>query len=418
VKRGIAFIFATVFLDMLGLGIIAPVLPKLVLSFTGGDGARAAAIFGIFGTVFALMQFVCSPLLGVLSDRFGRRPVIVLSNVGLGLDYVLMALAPTVSWLFAGRLIAGITSASMTTASAYVADVAQPEQRAAGFGLVGAAFGLGFIAGPAIGGLLGGVDPRLPFWFASALSLVNAAYGFFVLPESLQREQRRAILWRRANPFGALKLLRSHQQLLGLAAVAFLSTLAGVVLPSIYVLYVSDRYGWDTRAVGFSLTLVGVCCALAQAVLVKPTVARLGERGAMLAGLLCGAAGMAVFGTATTGTLFVCGTPLMALWGLAPAAAQSIMTRRVSASEQGQLQGALGSLASVAALIGPELFTLIYAHSIAGHGARNMPGAAWLLSTIMLLGATVLMLRVTGAASPETSAASVTDYGHRASIDP
>jgi DHA1 family tetracycline resistance protein-like MFS transporter len=418
VKRGTVFIFATVFLDMLGLGIIAPVLPKLVLTFTGGDGARAAAIFGIFGTVFALMQFVCSPLLGVLSDRFGRRPVIVLSNVGLGLDYVLMALAPTVSWLFAGRVIAGITSASMTTASAYVADVALPEERAAGFGLVGAAFGLGFIAGPAIGGLLGGIDPRLPFWFAAALSLTNAAYGFFVLPESLQREHRRAVVWRRANPFGALKLLRSHQQLLGLAAVAFLSTLAGVVLPSIYVLYVSDRYGWNTRTVGFSLTLVGVCCALAQAGLVKPAVARLGERGAMLAGLLCGAAGMAVFGTATTGTIFVCGTPLMALWGLAPAAAQSIMTRRVSASEQGQLQGALGSLASVAALLGPELFTLIYARSIAGHGARNMPGAAWLLSTIMLLGATVLMLRVTGAASPETSAASVTDYGHRASIDP
>jgi MFS transporter, DHA1 family, tetracycline resistance protein len=408
VNRGVVFVFATVFLDMLGLGIIAPVLPKLVLTFTAGDGARAAAIFGIFGTVFALMQFVCSPLLGVLSDRFGRRPVIVLSNVGLGLDYVLMALAPTVSWLFAGRVIAGITSASMTTASAYVADVAQPQQRAAGFGLIGAAFGLGFIAGPAIGGLLGGVDPRLPFWFAAVLSLANALYGFFVLPESLRREQRRAIVWRRANPFGALKLLRSHQQLLGLAMVAFLSTLAGVVLPSIYVLYVSDRYGWDTRTVGFSLTLVGICCALAQAALVKPAVAHLGERGAMLTGLLCGAAGMAVFGTATTGTLFVCGTPLMALWGLAPAAAQSIMTRRVSASEQGQLQGALGSLASFAALLGPGLFTLIYARSIDGHGVRNMPGAAWLLSTVMLLGATVLMLRVTGAAQPETSGGSVT----------
>jgi DHA1 family tetracycline resistance protein-like MFS transporter len=401
VKRGAVFVFATVFLDMLGLGIIAPVLPRLVLSFTGGDGARAAAIFGIFGTVFALMQFVASPLLGVLSDRFGRRPIIVLSNLGLGLDYVLMALAPTVSWLFAGRLISGITSASMTTASAYVADVAQPEQRATGFGLIGAAFGLGFITGPAIGGLLGGVNPRMPFWFAAALSLANAAYGFFVLPESLQREQRCSIVWRRANPFGALKLLRSHGQLFGLATVAFLSTLAGGVLPSIYVLYVSDRYGWNTRTVGFSLTLVGLCSAVAQAALVKPAVARLGERGTILAGLLCGAAGMAVFGTATSGTLFVCGTPLMALWGLAPAAAQSIMTRRVGASEQGQLQGALSSLASVAALLGPGLFTLIYARSIARHGASNIPGAAWLLSTIMLLGAAVLMLRVTDTVRPE-----------------
>jgi DHA1 family tetracycline resistance protein-like MFS transporter len=401
VNRAIIFIFATVFLDMLGLGIIAPVLPKLVLTFTGGDGARAAAIFGTFGTVFALMQFVCSPLLGVLSDRAGRRPVIVLSNLGLGLDYVLMALAPTVSWLFVGRVLAGITSASTTTASAYVADVAQPQQRAAGFGLLGAAFGLGFIGGPAIGGLLGSVDPRLPFWVAAALSLANAAYGFFVLPESLRIEQRRPIVWRRANPLGALKLLRSHRELFGLAAVAFLSVLAGVVLPSIYVLYVSHRYGWDTRAVGFSLMLVGICSALAQAALVKPAVAHLGERGAMLAGLLCGAAGMAIFGTATTGRLFAIGAPLMALWGLAPAAAQSIMTRRVSASEQGELQGALGSLAGVASLLGPGLFTLIYARSIDGHGAGNLPGAAWLVSTLMLLGAAVLTLRVNTDAPPE-----------------
>ncbi len=397
-NRGIVFIFATVLLDMLGLGIIAPVLPKLVLTLSGDDGARAAAIFGIFGTVFALMQFVCSPLLGVLSDRFGRRPVIVLSNLGLGLDYVLMALAPTVSWLFAGRVIAGITSASTTTANAYVADVSQPHQRAQGFGLLGAAFGLGFIAGPAIGGLLGGIDPRLPFWFAAALSLANAAYGFLVLPESLQRKQRRAIVWRRANPLGALNLLRSHRDLLGLAMAAFLSVLAGVVLPSIYVLYVSRRYGWDTRAVGLSLTLVGICSALAQVALVKPMVTRLGERGAMLAGLLSGAAGMAIFGTATTGTLFAIGTPLMALWGLAPAAAQSIMTRSVSASEQGELQGALGSLAGVASLLGPGIFTLTYARSINRHGAGNLPGAAWLLSTLMLLGAAVVTLRVTAAA--------------------
>jgi DHA1 family tetracycline resistance protein-like MFS transporter len=347
------------------------------------------------------MQLICSPLLGLLSDRFGRRPVIVLSNVGLGLDYVLMALSPTVTWLFAGRVIAGITSASTTTANAYIADVAQPEQRAQGFGLLGAAFAVGFIAGPAVGGLLGGINTRLPFWFAAALSLANAAYGFFVLPESLRLEQRRSIVWRRANPLSALKLLRSHQELCGLATAAFLSVLAGVVLPSIYVLYVSYRYGWNTRAVGFSLALVGLCCGLAQAVLVKPVVARIGERGTMLAGLFCGAAGMAVFGTATTGTLFAFGTPLMALWGLAPAAAQSIMTRRVSASQQGELQGALGSLAGVASLLGPGLFTLTYAQSIRGNSAGNFPGLAWLLSTLMLLGAAVVTLRVTADAPSE-----------------
>lgn len=384
---------------MLGMGLIAPVLPRLILNLTGGDGARTASILGIFGTIFALMQFVCSPLLGVLSDRFGRRPVIVLSNLGLALDYVLMALAPTVGWLFAGRVIAGITSASMAAASAYVADVSEPKQRATNFGLLGVAFGLGFIAGPAIGGLLGGIGLRLPFWFAAILSLANATYGFFILPESLRREQRRAIVWHRANPFGALLLLRSYPQLLGLALVAFLNTLAGVVLPSIYVLYVGSRYGWNTRTIGISLMLLGLCSALAQAVLVKPVVTRLGERITMLIGLICGAAGMAIFGMAETGRLFLSGIPFIAAWGLAPAAAQSMMTRQVNISEQGQLQGALTSLASVASLLGPELFTLIYAQSFRKESAWSLPGAAWMLSVFMLLGAAILMLRVTGPVS-------------------
>jgi MFS transporter, DHA1 family, tetracycline resistance protein len=394
VSRGVGFIFATVFLDMLGFGIIAPVLPKLVLGFTGGDAARAAAIFGAFATVFALMQFVCAPLLGVLSDRFGRRPVIVLSNLGLGLDYVLMALAPSVAWLFAGRLVAGITSASTTTASAYVADAAVPEDRAAGFGLLGAAFGCGFIAGPALGGLLGGVNPRLPFWCAAALSIANALYGFAILPESLEREKRRAFRWSRANPLGAMALLRSRRGLPGLATVAFLSLLAGVVLPSVYVLFVGARFGWDTRAIGFSLTLVGVCSAIVQALLVKPVVARLGERRTMLAGLICGALGMTLFGTAQSGTVFSIGIPIMALWGLAPAAAQSLMTRCVDAREQGELQGALGSLNGITALLGPILFTSIYAHAIVAHGTRAA-GEAWLLAASLLAGAAIVALRVT-----------------------
>jgi DHA1 family tetracycline resistance protein-like MFS transporter len=395
VKRGISFIFATVLLDMLGLGLIAPVLPQLLLQLTGGNGARTAVILGVFGTTFALMQFLCSPLLGILSDRFGRRPVIVLSNLGLALDYALMALAPTVGWLFAGRVISGITSANMTTANAYVADTAEPQQRATGFGLLGVAFGLGLIAGPAAGGLLGGVSPRLPFWFAAGLSLANALYGFAVLPESLHSEQRSAIVWQRANPLGSLQLLRSHSQLLGLAVVAFLNTLAGVILPSIYVLYVSSRYGWNSRGIGLSLMLLGLCSILAQAILVKPVIRFLGERGTMLGGLLCGSVGMAIFGVAETGTHFLFGIPFLALWGLAPAAAQSVMTRQVSSSEQGQLQGALGSLASIASLLGPELFTLIYAQSFHTGGAWNLLGAAWLFAMLLLLGATGVMLRVT-----------------------
>ncbi len=390
---GVLFVAATVFLDMLGFGIVAPVLPKLVLAFTGENAARAAAIFGMFGTVFGLMQFVCSPLLGTLSDRFGRRPVIVLSNLGLGLDFVLMALAPTLGWLFAGRVIAGITSASTTTANAYVADVAKPDDRGAGFGMLGAAFGLGLILGPAIGGLLGGVNPRLPFWSAAVLSLCNAAYGSRVLPESLQHERRRAFAWSRANPLAAMALLRSHRELLGLASVAFLSLLAGSALPSIYVLDVSHRFGWTDRTVGLSLTAVGICAAIVQLGFVRPAVARLRERGAMLAGLGCGVAGMVLFGSATSGATFALATPLVALWGIAPAAVQGIMTRRVDSRRQGELQGALGSLASVASLLGPALFALTYARSIEP-GWLCVPGAAWFLSALLLVAAGTLALRI------------------------
>jgi DHA1 family tetracycline resistance protein-like MFS transporter len=395
VKRGILFVFATVMVDMLGVGLIAPVLPQLLLRLTGNNAARTASVFGVFGATFALMQFLCSPLLGMLSDRFGRKPVLVLSNLGLSLDYVLMALSPTVGWLFAGRVIAGITSASMATASAYVADVTEPQERARSFGLLGVAFGLGFIAGPALGGVLGAVSLRLPFWFAAGLSLANAAYSFFLLPESLPHERRNAMIWRRANPFGSLQLLRSHPQLTGLASVSFLNTLAGVVLPSIYVLYVEERYGWSSRSIGFSLMLLGLCSGLTQAALVKPVVAVLGERKTMLLGLLCGAAGMVVFGTADTSVLFACGIPCIAAWGLAPAAAQSVLTGQVGASEQGQLQGALMSLSSIAALLGPGIFTSIYARSFHRTDQWNLPGIAWLLAGFILFSAAFLMLRVT-----------------------
>ena len=223
-------------LDVLSFGIIIPVLPKLVENFMSGDTAQAAAIYGFMGMAWALMQLVCSPIQGALSDRFGRRPVVLFSNFGLGLDYILMALAPDITWLFAGRVISGIASSSFSTAGAYIADVTPPERRAAGFGMIGAAFGLGFVLGPAAGGLLGASDPRLPFWGAAATSLVNACYGYFVLPESLPREKRMNFSWKRANAVGSLVLLRSHHELFGLSAVAFLNYLAHAVLPSTAVL--------------------------------------------------------------------------------------------------------------------------------------------------------------------------------------
>ncbi len=405
-RRGaLAFIFVTVVLDMLALGMIAPVLPKLVVSFVGGDAARASLVFGVFGTAFALMQFAFSPLLGMLSDRWGRKPVIVLSNLGLGLDYVVMALAPNLAWLFAGRIVAGVTSASMTVAGAYIADVTPPDERAAGFGMIGAAFGLGFILGPAVGGLLANADPRLPFWVAAGFSLLNGLYGAFVLPESLAREHRtRAFAWGKANPLGSLRLLRSHRELFGLAVVSFTSMLAGVVLPSVFVLYVIYRYGWDQRAVGLSLALVGLSSAVVQGGLVGPAVRRLGERSALLWGLAFGSLGMALYGLGSNGWVFSLGTPVMALWGLA-AAAQQIMTRRVGPSEQGELQGAIGSLRGIAALIGPAIFTLAFTAAISPLRAWNVPGAPWYLAALLLA---LAMLPAWWVTRPEPAAAAAT----------
>src|SRR5579863_7569109 len=260
-RAAVAFIFVTILLDMLALGLIMPILPKLVESFVDNDTARAARIFGLFGTAWALMQFFSSPILGALSDRFGRRPVVLLSNFGLGLDYVLMAMAPSLIWLFVGRVISGITSASVSTAFAYIADITPAERRAAVFGKVGAAFGTGFIIGPAVGGLLGDVDPRLPFWVAAGLSFANTMYGLLILPESLPRDRRAPFRWKSANPVGALRLLRSDR-ILSLAN--FFAQIAHVALPSTFVLYATYRYGWTTTTVGLTLAMVGICAMVAQ----------------------------------------------------------------------------------------------------------------------------------------------------------
>src|SRR5262245_9975361 len=380
------FVFITVLLDMLALGIIIPVLPRLVVDFVGGDTARGADYLGLFGTVWALMQFVFSPVHGMLADRFGRKPVILISNFGLGLDYILMALAPTLWWLFAGRIISGVCAASISASYAYIADVTPAEKRSARFGMLGVAFGAGFVLGPALGGLAGNVDPRLPFWIAAALSLANTLYGLLVLPESLPPERRASFAWRRANPLGSLDLLRSQPQLLGLAAVHFLGDLAHASLPNIGVLYMMYRYGWDERAVGFTMAAVGVCSMIVQGALIGPAVARLGERAALLVGLGFGVLGFVAFGLAATGSLFLIGIPLLAVWGLAGAAAFSLMSRQVGASEQGQLQGANASIMGIANLLGPGLFAQTLAFSISSRD-WHWPGAAFLLAALMLVAA-------------------------------
>ena len=393
-RAAFAFVFVTVMLDMFAIGIIIPVLPRLVESFMGGDTAKAALIYGVFGTAWALMQFLFSPVLGTLSDRHGRRPIILLSNIGLGLDYILMALAPSIGWLFLGRIISGITAASVSTAGAYIADVTPPAQRAAKFGLLGATFGLGFVLGPALGGLLGHVNPRLPFWVAAGLSLTNSLYGLFVLPESLPRERRSAFSWRKANPVGALRLLRSHHELWGLGWVMFLSNLAHVALPSVAVLYMGYRYGWDSIATGFLLMGVGICAIIVQGVLVGRIVPAIGERRTMLIGLACGMIGFVMQGLASTGPAYVVGVVVMSLWGLLTPAVQGVMTRLVSPSEQGQLQGANSSLLGMASLLGPLLFTQAFASFIGPHRDWHLPGAPFLLSAVLLAAALIVALRV------------------------
>lgn len=392
-RAAIAFIFITVVLDILALGMIIPVLPRLVAGFLGNDTARAAQMFGVFGTVWALMQFFASPVLGALSDRFGRRPVILTSNFGLGLDYLLMAWAPTLGWLFVGRVISGITAASIPTAYAYIADVTPPEKRAGAFGLMGAAFGLGFVLGPALGGFLGAIDLHLPFWVAAGLSLANGCYGTFVLPESLSRENRSPFEWRKANPIGSLKLLRSHPELFGLALVIFLCTLAHEVLPSVSVLYTAYRYQWTERDVGMMLAGVGICVALVQGGLVRVVIRRFGEWPALTSGLVFGAIGFMVYGLAPNGTIFWIGVPIVSLWGFTGAAVNGLMTRHVQPNEQGQLQGANNSLRGIAGLFGPGIHTSIFASFIGDRASWHLPGAPFLLSSLLLLIALVVAWR-------------------------
>ena len=395
-RAAVTFIFITVVLDVIALGVVIPVLPTLVESFLGGNTANAARIFGIFGTVWSAMQFVCSPLLGALSDRFGRRPVILLSNFGLGLDYIFMALAPSLGWLFVGRVISGITGASFTTAGAYIADVTPPEKRASAYGMMGAAWGLGFVLGPALGGVLGAIDPRLPFWVAAVLTLLNATYGLFILPESLPVERRASrVALSKANPVGALRLLRSHHELWGLAGVYALYMLAHQVLQSVFVLYTSYRYGWNEQTMGLTLTAVGIGSVIVQGGLVKPIVTALGERRSLLVGLACGVAGFLAWGLAPTGALFWIGIPLGSFMGLFGPSVQGLMTKRVTASEQGQLSGANTSVQGLMGMIGPALFTSIFAMSISSRAGWGLPGLAFLAGAALLAVALLLALRVT-----------------------
>jgi DHA1 family tetracycline resistance protein-like MFS transporter len=341
------------------------------------------------------MQFIFSPVVGSLSDRFGRRPVILLSNVGLGLDYLLMAAAPSLWWLFLGRALSGITSSSFPTAAAYIADVTPPEERAKQFGMLGVAFGAGFIVGPSVGGLLGAISLRAPFWGAAALSLANAAYGFFILPESLPPDRRSPFHWRRANPIGALQLLRSRPRLFALGTAGFLAMLAHDSLPITFVLYTTYRYHWDQKTIGLVLAGVGAVAVVVQGGLVGRIVAALGERRSLALGLAGGGAGMIAYGFAPSGRWFLAGIGMTALYGLASPSLQSLMTRSVGPSEQGQLQGANGSLNGIASMVAPILFTQAFALAIGRFRDANLPGAPFLLAAAFFACALAVAWRAT-----------------------
>jgi DHA1 family tetracycline resistance protein-like MFS transporter len=393
-RAAFAFIFITVALDMLALGIIIPVLPKLVVAFEGGDISHAARIVGLFGFVWAAMQFLASPVVGALSDRFGRRPVVLLSNFGLGLDYLVMALAPSVGWLFVGRAVSGITSSSYSTATAYIADVTPPDQRAAKFGMLGAAFGLGFIIGPAVGGVLGDIGLRLPFYVAGALSLANAAYGFFILPESLPPGKRARVPWHMANPLGSLSFLRAHPELLAMGATFFLYYIAHEVYPTLFVLYGDFRYGWSARQLGLTLALFGVGSTIASAFLIGPIVKRIGERNAMLLGLSLGATSAMIVAFAYTGAIFYASIPIASMGGLTTPSLMAIASRKASETEQGRLQGALGSLQGIAMMIAPLILSQIFAVSIQ-RGGRTLAGVPFAFTSLVMCLALFLAARAT-----------------------
>ena len=390
-RAALVFIFVTVLIDILSFGLIIPVLPHLIESFLQGNVSRSAVWYGYFSTAFFAMQFVFTPVQGALSDWLGRRPVILLSNLGLGLDFLMMALVGSLPLLFIGRVISGITAASFSTSNAYVADVTPPEKRAQAFGMMGMAFGIGFVVAPAIGGFLGEINLRLPFWVAVVLCLANFTYGLFVLPESLPPEKRTPTFdWAHANPLGSLKLLRRYPQVLGLIGVLFLMALAHMVYPTTFVLYADYRFHWGPQMVGYTLALVGVLSAIVQGGLIKKIVGALGERNALMFGLACGTIGFALYALAPTGYWFWAMVPVATFWGVAQPAAQAIMTHHVDPREQGRLQGAVASLSSVAGIIAPTIFTRTFSLVTQTNTQGPLAGATFWLASAMLAAALIL----------------------------
>ncbi|MBD2716126.1 TCR/Tet family MFS transporter [Microvirga sp. STR05] len=414
-KPVLAFIFITLLLDVIGFGIIIPVLPKLITELTGEPLSAAARYGGWMGFAFAGMQFLFSPILGNLSDQYGRRPVLLVALFGFGLDYLFLAFAPTVAWLFVGRIIAGITGASFTTASAYIADISTPENRAQNFGMIGAAFGLGFIIGPVIGGLLGHFGPRVPFLVAAGLTLLNWLYGFFVLPESLDKEHRRPFDWRRANPVGSLRQLRKYPVILGLVGSLVLIYIAAHATQSTWSYFTMYRFHWNEAWVGYSLGVVGALTALVQGLLIRYTAPRLGPKRSVFVGIGLYALGFLLFAFASKGWMMFAFLVPYCLGGIAGPALQGIMSGQVPPTEQGELQGALTSLVSLTSIVGPPLMTNLFSYFTGPTAPVHFPGAAFLTAAVLTVGSLLLALRSLGHQELEVPAAppgSAAPVGH------
>ncbi|MGI8840769.1 MAG: TCR/Tet family MFS transporter [Caulobacteraceae bacterium] len=389
------FIFATALMNAVSFGIMIPILPNLIKQMVGGDTASASEWNVLFATTWGAMQFLIGPVLGMLSDRYGRRPVLLISIFGLCVDFLFMAFAPTLAWLYAGRILNGMTASSFSTANAYVADITPPDRRARNFGMMGSAFGFGFVIGPSLGGVLGEISLRLPFMVAAGLCLVNGIYGLLVLPESLAPERRTASMnWRRANPLGALAFLREHGELLSLAAVGFLFQLAQVVLPTIFVLYTGYRYGWTPAILGFTFMATGAAMIVVQMFFVGPLVKRVGERGAVLVGAGVGALGFVIYALAPSGLIYLMAIPVFAAMGFLQPGLLGLMSRRAGPTHQGQLQGANQSLQGIASILGPPLFGLTFAWSIRHEASLHLPGLAILVAAGLLGLAFLISLRV------------------------
>jgi MFS transporter, DHA1 family, tetracycline resistance protein len=384
-QAAISFIFITLLIDVIGWGIIIPVMPTLIEELIQGDVSNAARWGGWLSFAYAIMQFICAPILGNLSDQYGRRPVILFSLFGFAIDYVFLSLAPTIGWLFVGRIIAGITGASFTAATAYIADISNEENRAKNFGMIGAAFGMGFIIGPVIGGLLGSFGPRVPFYAAALLCLLNGLYGYFILPESLKPENRRPFDWKRANPISSLTRLQKYPGLGGLILALVFVYIAAHAVQSNWSFFTMYRFDWDEKMVGISLGAVGLLVGLVQGGLIRWINPRLGNEKSVYVGLALYAIGMLLFGLANQGWMMFVFLVPYCLGGIAGPALQAIISGNVPANEQGELQGALTSLMSATSIIGPPLMTNLFSYFTGQQAPFLLPGAPFFLAAFLML---------------------------------